>query len=130
MAEAESEQMGNRKILIIDDDNLVRRTVEIALKSQGMDVSSAESVDQGVALIRQSSYDLIISDIRMPQKNGVTGIREIRAILDEAGVRDVPIIFITGFAEMGEEYDAEQLGEVILKPFDLSHLLTTVREYL
>ena len=77
-----------------------------------------------------NSFDLVISDIRMPGKNGVEAIRAIRRQCDEKIKKDIPIIFITGYAEMGDQLKAEHLGEIILKPFDLNRLIMTIREYL
>ena len=118
------------KILLIDDDELVRRSVLKVLEHEGYLAEVAESADQAIEKTKQTSFDLIISDIRMPGKNGVEAIKEIRRLFDQAGVGDIPIIFITGYAEMSDQLNAESLGEVILKPFDLNRLILTIREYL
>lgn len=120
----------DKKILVIDDDDLVRRSVEKLLTHTGYDVTIAHDFESAIKVIRSKEVDLVISDIRMPGKNGVETVREIRRLVCEYTKRDLPIIFITGYAESIDELKAEILGEVILKPFDLEHLLTTVREYL
>lgn len=126
----EKKKMTEKKILVIDDEELVRKSVEIALRKSGYDVTLALSVAVAVEIISKNRFDLIISDIRMPGKNGVEGIREMRKIFDEHGIGDIPVIFITGYASMGDELNAEGLGEVVLKPFDLEQLLVRIREYL
>ena len=119
-----------RKILVIDDDKLVLESVNKVLKREGYETSLAQSADEAINEARKESFDLVISDIRMPGKNGVEAIREIRKLFDEKIRKDIPIIFITGYAEMSDQLKAEHLGEVLLKPFDLSKLVMTIREYL
>ena len=119
-----------RKILVIDDDKLVLESVNKVLKREGYETSLAQSADEAINEAQKESFDLVISDIRMPGKNGVEAIREVRKLFDEKVRKDIPIIFITGYAEMSDQLKAENLGEVILKPFDLSRLVMTIREYL
>ncbi len=119
-----------KKILVIDDDDLVRRSVQGILRLEGYESVCAKDAFEALEKIRNAEFDLIISDIRMPGKNGVEAVREIRKMFNENTRKDIPIIFITGYAEVSVELDAEALGEVILKPFDLSRLTMTIREYL
>lgn len=121
-----------KNILVIDDDVLVRKSVEKLLKKEAYEVVSVESAHLAVEEIKKRKFDLVISDIRMPGKNGIDAVKEIRSILCQDLKDDLalPIIFITGYAELGQELRAEKLGEVLLKPFDLNNLLITIREYL
>lgn len=119
-----------KNILILDDDDLVRRSVHKILSKQGYETKLAANAEQAMLLVAENAFDLIISDIRMPGRNGVEAIKEIRNIFNAKGYKDIPIIFITGYAEVGDELSAESLGEVILKPFDLNRLIMTVKEYL
>lgn len=118
------------KILLIDDDELVLESVAKILKKEGYATVLARDASEAIGKAEKQLFDLIISDIRMPGKNGVEAIREIRKLFNEKVRKDIPIIFITGYAEMGDQLKAEHLGEVILKPFDLDRLVMTVREYL
>lgn len=122
--------MFKRNILVIDDDNIVRKSIEKLLKHEGYQTVTAGSAKEGLDKIKNGDFDLIISDIRMPGMNGVEAIRETRRLLSEMGKGDMPVIFITGYADMSAEFDAQKLGEVILKPFDLERLLVAVRDYL
>jgi len=119
-----------QKILVIDDDPLVLRSIQKALVHADFHCETALSADEGVAKARAEDYALIISDIKMPGRTGVEGVNEIRAYLKKQVGKDIPIIFVTGYAEMGQELDAEKHGEIIKKPFDINYLLTTIREYL
>ncbi len=120
----------DKKILVIDDDELVLKSVHNLLYRAGYAVTSAENASKAIDEIKRQDFDLIVSDIRMPGKNGVECIREIRGIVKQHTPKDIPIIFITGYAGANEELKADLLGEVILKPFDLDQLLITIREYL
>lgn len=122
--------MNTQRILVIDDDRLVRESIRNVLKREGFEAVLTKDAYEALDRLKAEEFDLIISDIRMPGKNGVETIKEVRQLINEHGKRDIPIIFITGYAEMSDELDAEKLGEVILKPFDLTRLLMTVREYL
>lgn len=118
------------KILVIDDDDLVRVSVQRVLVSAGYDVTCAQGATQAIDEIKKQDFDLIVSDIRMPDKNGVETVREIRKIVSQHSPKDIPIVFITAYADTSEQLGAELLGEVIIKPFDLDHLLITITEYL
>lgn len=115
---------------MVDDDPLVRKSVEKVLTHEGYASDFAKNAYEALIKVGEQEFDLIISDIRMPGKNGVEAVREIRRRFKEKLARDIPIIFITGYAELIDELSAEVHGEVILKPFDLDHLLITIREYL
>ena len=119
-----------KKILVIDDDELVLKSVNKVLIREGYQTSLAQNAQEAIEKAQQEQFDLIISDIRMPGKNGVETIHEIRKLFDEKVRKDIPIIFITAYAGMNDQLKAEYLGEVILKPFDIDQLIMTVREYL
>jgi len=119
-----------KQILIVDDDKLVLESVNKILRREGYETSLAPNADEAIAKAQNQSFDLVISDIRMPGKNGVETIREIRKLFDEKVKKEIPIIFITGYAEMSDQLKAEHLGEVVLKPFDVDRFLITIREYL
>ena len=66
----------------------------------------------------------------MPGKNGIETVDEIQQHLIKAGKKDLPIVFITGYAEMGDKLHANFHGEILNKPVDNDLLLTTIRDYL
>lgn len=120
----------NQKILLIDDDLLVLASFERLLKSEGYEVISASNYNEAIKRIQNGEFDLVLSDIRMPGKNGVEMVQDIQQRLTEAGKNDLPIIFITGYAEMSDLLNANFHGEVLNKPIDNELLLATIREYL
>ena len=118
------------KILIIDDDQMVSATIELLLLKAGHTVTLAGNGNLGVASFKASPADLIITDMIMPEKEGIETIQEIRALSPK-----VPIIAISGGGRT-KNYDflrmANKLGanEVLKKPFANDELLTLVNKCL
>ena len=79
-----------KNILVIDDENITRSLIHICLTDEGYSVKVAESGKQGLELFKEEKFDLVITDILMPDKTGVELIPEL---LD---VYTVPIIAISG----------------------------------
>ncbi|MDA9101050.1 response regulator [Omnitrophica bacterium] len=120
----------NKRILLIDDDPLVLRTFDKLLKHNGYEVISCANHREAVDAISIRDFDLIVSDIRMPGKNGVETVAMIQNLLMDSGKKDLPIIFITGYADLSQELQANFVGEILQKPVDNERLLTAVRDYL
>jgi DNA-binding response OmpR family regulator len=118
------------KILVIDDDPMVRSTISRILSHNGFEVNLAEDGVRGLASFRSQRPDLVITDIIMPEKEGIETITEIR--------RDFPgtkIIAISGGGRIGNAdflSMAKRLGatEVISKPFTPRDLVSCVRKCL
>ena len=123
------------RILVIDDDRLLRGTVELILKSEGHRVASARDGYEGFQRFRSDRFDLVACDILMPNREGLETIRRIR---DVSTV--LPIIAFTGGAahanDPGSDRDAlrtaDELGatETLAKPFRRQELLQMVRRCL
>lgn len=118
------------KILLIDDDPLVLRSLEKALTKDGYQVLAVDGYESAMAAIREKDFNLILSDIRMPEKNGVDTAKEIQGCLIASGKKDIPIIFITGYSGDESKLQAPLVGETLYKPVDIGHLLTVIRDYL
>jgi DNA-binding NtrC family response regulator len=115
------------KILIIDDDAIVRRTLATILEDDGHEVAVAEDGRQGMALFRSGKPDLVITDIVMPEQEGIQTITEMRQERPDA-----KIIAISGGGRIGDTdflKIALVLGaaDAIRKPFDSEELLTIVK---
>ncbi len=123
------------RILVIDDDRLLRSTLERILKSEGHEVASARDGHEGLKRFRSGHFDLVACDIFMPNMEGLETIREIRSLCAA-----LPLIAFTGrpacAASPGPDIDflrmAGQLGgmETLAKPFRRQELLTLVRRCL
>ena len=112
-------------ILLIDDDELVRQSLEMLLTHEGFQVSPASGGRQALELAGQQIFDVVISDIRMPDMDGfstVTGLREI--------LPDATFVLITGYAEQDAPVQALRLkvDDFFRKPFDLSLFLERIRQ--
>ena len=121
-----------KKILVLDDDKLVLASVDKILKKEGYLTELAQSAQEALEKAQAQEFDLVISDIRMPGKNGVEAVREIRRLFDEKMKKDIPIIFITGYASEEAPIQAIKLGvcDYILKPFNLDELLRSIEKYI
>lgn len=118
------------KILVIEDETLVSQTVEVLLMKAGHTVSTAPDGVKGLAAYQAEQPDLVITDIIMPEKEGIETIRELRAISPR-----VPIIAISGGGRT-KNFDflriAHRLGanEVLRKPFANDELIATINRCL
>ncbi len=85
-----------RKVLIIDDDELIRGLMKLYMTGLGkFEFIEASNGASGLSLVLQQKPDLIIADIMMPVMDGVTFVREVRAITD-AKTKGTPVIVVTG----------------------------------
>ena len=117
------------KILIVEDDESVRTLAARALERAGHTIDVAADGAQGLSLIRAAlgRYDLVISDIRMPEMDGIE-----MAIAAAAHFPSMKIMLMTGYADQRER--AEELNGVILdvvqKPFTLAEIRSRVERAL
>ena len=119
-----------QKILVIDDNVVVRNTIVQLLEGEGYQVVSAEDGRRGLNVFRAEKPDLVITDIIMPEKEGIETIRDIRDACPNA-----KIIAISGGGRIGNTdflRIARQLGasDVISKPLDPDHFISIIRERL
>jgi DNA-binding response OmpR family regulator len=117
-------------ILIIDDDDKLRAVIARSLRSLGHELLEAGDGKRGVALAQTSDPDLVITDISMPDQEGIQTVRELRE-LDAA----LPIIVISGEQGVGAYRpleDARLLGAdvVMAKPFEFPEFLGEVQRLL
>jgi EAL domain-containing protein (putative c-di-GMP-specific phosphodiesterase class I)/CheY-like chemotaxis protein len=112
------------RVLVVDDDSDVRQAVGLALTSNGYDTCSASSARDAANLVRGLSFDAIITDIRMPDMNGIELLRALR-MQDE----DIPVILMTGCPEVATASEAVALRAFayLEKPFELTELQAVVR---
>ncbi|MFQ5789014.1 MAG: sigma-54-dependent transcriptional regulator [Acidobacteriota bacterium] len=115
------------RILVVDDEDSMRQLLEITLGKSGYQVALAESGAKAVQLFDKSPYDLVISDIKMPDMNGVEVLRRVKSSSPET-----PVIMITAYASAETAVDALRLGayDYITKPFKIDELKNTVKNAL
>jgi len=119
-----------KRILIVDDEELIIKTLYKLLEREHFEVLVATSGQDALALVEEENFDLIITDIRMPGINGVETIKGIHDILQAKKLKKAPVIFITGYADENIERQAKALMPIdyIYKPFDMSDLLKKIKE--
>jgi len=118
------------RILLIDDEACIRRPLQLLLERAGHVVFTAANGMEGVRLWRESSGDLVITDIQMPEKDGLETILELRQLSPQT-----PILAMSGGHRDGRVDvlgDATQLGafRTISKPFGLREMLQAVEQLL
>ena len=118
------------KVLVIDDDDLILKTLGNVLGRQGYFYRLAGDAEAALKYVSEIEFDMVLADIRMPVMNGIDAVKQIQEDRKKQNKKEIPIIFITGYAEDGMHFKAGKLGEVIQKPFNLDHLMITMREYL
>ena len=115
------------KILIIDDMDFARSTIRRMLRRSGFEVVEASNGRDGIRLFSQEAPDLVLTDILMPEMEGIETIRELRKLST-----DLPIIAITGSHNSPFLDVALRLGasKGLFKPFKQQELLDTVQSCL
>ena len=118
------------RILVIDDDNLVRMALREILEAAGHRVEEASNGKVGVDLYRKVPPDLVITNIVMPEQDGLETIRQLERI--KPGLRLIAISGYDPTEEKGYLALAESYGALrtFTKPFDRAEVLGTVEELL
>ena len=112
------------KILIVDDDKSIRRTLRDILEFEKYDVEESPDGLDAVVKIKQNKYDVIVLDIKMPKMDGMEAIERIQILRP-----DIPVIMISGHGNIDTAVEAVKKGafDFIQKPPDLNRLLITIR---
>lgn len=115
------------KILIVDDEAAIRRTLREILQFEKYDVDEAADGLEGLVKVKQKSYDVILLDIKMPKMDGMEALERIQELSPDA-----PVIMISGHGTIETAVEAVKKGafDFLSKPPDLDRLLITVRNAL
>jgi CheY-like chemotaxis protein len=116
-----------KRILVIDDDEAIRKVFLLALEGTSFQVDTVPSGEKGIEMVQEQSYDLIYLDLKMPGMNGVDTLKKIRKIIP-----DVPVYIITAyygeFAEQLSQAQAEGMKfELMMKPLTMDQLVCLTR---
>ncbi|MFW9930526.1 MAG: response regulator [Candidatus Thorarchaeota archaeon] len=122
----------SKKILVIDDEKLVVESLKKLLKREGYEAHLARSGSEAMEHLTTNDFDLVVSDIRMPDINGIEIVKKIRAYLKENGKPAIPEILITGYASKENMEEAEKLNvaDYIYKPFNIKDFLDVIKRNL
>ena len=126
------------KILIIDDERGIRNTLREILVDEGHNVEVAENGINGLQMATKNAYDLIFSDIKMPEMDGMEVLAAIKATEEQTkqgndiASAEAPIVMITGHGDVETAVQALKLGayDFLLKPLDLNRILITTKNAL
>jgi len=119
-----------KNILVIDDDGLVTKSLCYLLGSEGFSADASQNGFDAIEKAKDTHVDLIIADIRMPGIDGVQTVKKIKEFVKSKHKSDIPVIFITGYADEDINKEAREIGEILLKPFDNEKLLALINKYI
>ena len=120
------------KILVIDDERAIRNTLKEILEFEGYTVEVAENGRVGLDLALATKYDLIYTDIKMPELDGMEVLQAYRKTVQEQGAEEAPVVMISGHGTVETAVEALKSGayDFIVKPLDLNRLLVTTQRAL
>ena len=121
-----------KRILAVDDDGLVRKSLEILLREAGYDPTVASGGQEALGFLVQRHFDLLITDIRMPGMDGLQVIRAVRDYCIEKKRQPIPEIVLTAYNDEPVKESARRLGvkEFLLKPFKIDEFLKVLESNL
>ncbi|KAA3615720.1 MAG: response regulator [Calditrichaeota bacterium] len=114
----------SNKILFVDDDPNIQKMVEIFLRDQNYQITYAKNGRSALRFFEKEKYNLVITDVQMPEMDGLTLAKEIR-IQD----KKIPILIVSAFGQ--ENMNNKVLGEqafVISKPFERNELIDVIEK--
>jgi len=114
-----------KTILIVDDSPSVRQVVGIALRGAGYEVIEANDGTDGIKKLDGRKFHLIISDVNMPQMDGITFVKEVKKM---ANYRFTPIIMLTTESDEIRKLEGQAAGAKawVVKPFQPQQMLAAV----
>jgi two-component system NtrC family response regulator len=115
--------LSKRRILVVDDDESLRRVTQVQLQQSGYDVTAASDGNEALAVLERFSADLVITDLKMPRMSGLELLGRIRSDYPE-----IVIIMVTAFGTIENAVEAMRAGayDYITKPVQVEELRITV----
>ena len=116
-----------KRVLIVDDDRRMRRTLQIVIESMGLESAGAANANEARELLSTARFDLVLTDLKMPEVSGIDLLGEIRAERPK-----LPVILITAYGTIQTAIEAMRKGasDYVLKPFDNDNLKLVIRKAL
>ncbi|OGO21922.1 MAG: two-component system response regulator [Chloroflexi bacterium RBG_16_50_9] len=121
--------MPDKKILVVDDEANVIRTLTFVLRKEGYEVSSAGDGEEAIARVRESKPNLMFLDVMMPKKNGY---EVCKALKSDSSLSDIHVIMLSAKGQEADKEKALNLGadEFMAKPFSPKGVVERVKELL
>jgi len=116
-----------KTILIVDDDDQLRKSFHKLLVEEGYAVHTAASGEAGLKMVRENPPDLVILDVMLPGMNGLEAFQAMHAVEPK-----LPVIVMTAFGTTETAIEATKLGayEYVLKPFEIPDMLELIKKAL
>lgn len=126
-----SDRFKNIHLLVVDDSEMNLLVIKMIFKKLGISFDTANDGHQALAFLEEKRYDMVLTDIQMPEMDGVELTQRIRALSDEKKSQ-LPVIAITGqiTAESHDLYIAAGLNDYIIKPFTETELMEKILDYI
>jgi DNA-binding NtrC family response regulator len=117
----------NARILIVDDDENIRKVLTMILEDEGYVVDQAETAEQAIEKTEKNFYNMALIDIRLPDMEGIELLTKMKDTVPK-----MRKIIITGYPTLQNAIEAVNRGAdaYILKPFDINKVLATIKEQL
>ncbi|WP_329741846.1 sigma-54 dependent transcriptional regulator [Dyella sp. A6] len=108
--------MNAKRILVVDNEAKMRRILELSLRNMGHEVGQAADGEEALAALESETYDLVLTDLRMPRLDGIGLLNALRTRGD-----DVPVIMLTAYGTIETAVTAMKLGaaDYIIRPFEM-----------
>ncbi len=116
-----------KRILVVDDEEMLRRGIVKILQLEGYSVFEAGDGDEGLRAAFDKNPDLIVSDVHMPNMNGFMMVEELQKNKKSA---KIPVIMMTGVAQKAGAWSSDMTLEYLEKPFSLDTLVQAVKKIL
>ena len=115
------------RILVVDDDPVILRLIEVNLDLEGFDVETADRGEDAIAMARDTSPDLIILDLMMPEMSGWELAERLQS---DDKAKGIPLVFLSARTQDEDRRRGEELGVAgyVTKPFDPADLIATIRK--
>ena len=114
----------NKRVLVVDDEHLILKIISDILTKEGYEVKTAFNFDKAHELLKEYPFHVVLTDIRMPEKNGIDLLEKIRTFDS-----NMPVILMTGFASLETAVKAVQHGafDYLTKPLDYDKLKSVTK---
>jgi DNA-binding NtrC family response regulator len=116
-------QLKEFKTLLVDDDDLIRDSLSIAFTNKGCFLQTAETAEDGLRALKEAQFDIIISDLRLPGKDGLEFFRSVRNLHP-----DILCVLITAYGDANIATKASAMGihDFVEKPFSVETLVQSL----
>ena len=115
----------NQICLIAEDYSTARRLIKDSLQQMGFSCLEAENGNQALSVFKQTTLDLVIADVNMPEKNGLELLKDIRA---DDNMKDLPVVLtmLEPFDDLISDAKKHGMNDYLVKPFDVFTLSKTL----